>query len=669
MRLFSYVPIKLAIFLVLGIVCAQYTHPPLWPLYVTVAVGLAIMGYLHFITKTTGRAFVFMAYLLTLIMGMISYQHSNPEHQKHHYIHLDNHIAAVWTVQLRKVLSSNDHTHNYIAVVRAKNNIPVQGKLLLRLRKNNATTEMDVDDILTVYGRLKPISGPKNPHQFNYAHYMYHQNVPQVLYPRGTALSVLKEGPETLYGWAAQARDNITQKLKKAGFKDDTLAVVQALFLGQRTAISETTYTNYIDAGAVHILALSGLHIGILLWFISLVLRPMDRLPYGRSLRLLVSVVLLWGFAFLAGLSASIIRACTMFTFVAYAIYLKRPKNSFNILALSVLFILLFINPHLIFQVGFQMSYAAVLAIVGFTPIVHGTWYPKNRIIRYIWQLLGVSIAAQLGVLPISLYYFHQFPGLFFISNLLLLPAIGLILGAGIFVIGLSLANTLPDRVAMAFEWTIHMMNEIVAKVAGFEQFIFRDIPFAAWQLVLGYLVVFSLGRFLSIPRARRGYHLLMTVLVFQVGQLLMDRHHGNTSETYILHQYGNAILLSKHGFLLTVHSADKVPDDLLKNYTLANGIKAVDYRPLKNAYRINGRLLLVLNDGAAVPENETVHTLLLSASPKIHLTRILEELHPERVIADGSNYPSFTARWKKSCKDKGIPFLDTSISGAIAID
>ena len=165
----------------------------------------------------------------------------------------------------------------------------------------------------------------------------------------------------------------------------------------------------------------------------------------------IIVVSLLWGFALVAGFSASVVRAVTMFTFVAYALYLNRPSNTFNILALSMFFILLLINPMLLFQVGFQMSYAAVFAIVWIYPLLQRLWFPKNVVVRKLWQLLSVSVAAQLGVLPISLFYFHQFAGLFFITNLAIVPFLGLVLGMGILVIILSLLNLLPDFLVRAW--------------------------------------------------------------------------------------------------------------------------------------------------------------------------------------------------------------------------
>jgi len=227
---------------------------------------------------------------------------------------------------------------------------------------------------------------------------------------------------------------------------------VNALLLGQRTDISSGTYDAYKNAGAVHLLAVSGLHIGILLWILHMVFRPVELLPKGKTIKLLVLLVALWSYAVLAGLSASIIRAVSMFSFVAYALYLNRPANTFNILALSIFFVLLAFDARLLYSPGFQMSYAAVFAIVWIYPKLQAIWRPGQWLPRKIWQLLSVSLAAQLGVLPISLFYFHQFPALFFVSNLLVVPFLGLLLGTGFLIALLALFQLLPPALALVYE-------------------------------------------------------------------------------------------------------------------------------------------------------------------------------------------------------------------------
>ena len=166
-----------------------------------------------------------------------------------------------------------------------------------------------------------------------------------------------------------------------------------------------------------------------------------------------------------------------MFTVIAIAMNLKRPSNIYNTLAISMFFLLLF-KPLLLFDVGFQMSYIAVLAIVSIQPLIIKVWTPKYKLVNYFWNIFTVTIAAQIGVLPISLYYFHQFPGLFFVSNLVILPFLGLILGLGFIVIILASLKILPQFVADIYGGLISLMNHFIEWVSQQESFLFKDISF-----------------------------------------------------------------------------------------------------------------------------------------------------------------------------------------------
>ncbi|TYA81458.1 ComEC/Rec2 family competence protein, partial [Seonamhaeicola marinus] len=230
--------------------------------------------------------------------------------------------------------------------------------------------------------------------------------------------------------------------------------IINALFLGQRQNIDRAIYTNYTNAGAIHILAVSGLHVGIIFLILNFLFKPIERLKKGYLIKTIFLLTTLWGFAVIAGLSASVTRAVTMFSIVAIAVNLKRPTNVYNTLAISIFVILLF-KPLFIFDVGFQLSFLAVFAIVAIEPMLNKLWKPKNKLLKIYWQTLTVTISAQFGIIPISLFYFHQFPGLFFISNLVIIPLLGFILGFGILIILLASINVLPQFLADAFGFII----------------------------------------------------------------------------------------------------------------------------------------------------------------------------------------------------------------------
>ncbi len=569
-----------------------------------------------------------------------------------------------WHLKITETLKPNAYSQRYVAQVVAVEGKNSSGKMLLILPSDSVGTTFRVDNELLVWARPESIPPPLNPHQFDYKAYLEKQGIHHQIRAKKSTFSTLENPSKTLFGMASNFRENIIGKLKTYGFGQEELGVIQALLLGQRDDISEDTYNNYINAGAVHILAVSGLHVGILLLLLQFLLTPIERLPNGKTLKLILIVTLLWAYAFIAGLSPSIVRAVTMFSFLAYAMYLNRPTNSFNIIALSMLFILL-VKPLLLFQVGFQMSYAAVFAIVWIYPKMQRFWHPDNYFLQKIWQLLSVSVAAQLGVLPISLFYFHQFPALFFVANLLIIPFLGLILGLGILVILLALIDVLPTTLVIVYDQIIKLMNAIVGWVAQQEGFLFKNIPFDGVQLILGYVVVVALVVFLSRPKKKAALILLSGIIAFQGWNLWNQLQIQNKENLILVHRSMNTILLHQMGSSLQVYTTDSLNlGSLTKDYSVAERIQKSKVEPIKNYYSINRQALYVMDSLALYPHTSKVDYLLLTQSPKVNLERVLDSIRPKIVLADGSNYKSVAKRWEKTCKQKEIPFHYTGEKG-----
>ncbi len=666
MKLLAFVPIKLTLLLIIGILLGQYFPIDSHLILVIIVCLFISLGILYRYESNTKSAwFGFIASITTIALGAFIITKAQPQQHTNHYNNFDLEQATVRHLKIREVLKPTSYSERYIAEVKSVDSLVTTGKLILTRSLGDSLKALDVDDELWTTNEPSEIKPPLNPYQFSYKNYLrqlgiYHQLklVPQSYFK--------KENPsKTIFGIAATARNHIIEKLQDADFGQEELGVIQALLLGQRADISKETYDNYKNAGAVHILALSGLHIGILLILLQFLLRPLTYLPNGKKIILLLTVLLLWGFAFLAGLSPSIIRACTMFSFVAYALYLNRPSNTFNILALSIFFILLFINPNLLFQVGFQMSYAAVLAIVWIYPMLQKLWHPKYKPIRYIWQLLSVSVAAQLGVLPISLFYFHQFPGLFFISNLLIIPALGFILGTGILVIILTLINQLPDILAEFFNALISYMNTIVAWVAQQENFIFKHISFDGVQLILAYGLLVMLILLTQRLNFKRVTLFLASLLCFQSYTCYQVYLASQKNEVLILHQTKNTIIVARNGAQTTVFTSNtSAIENAIANIKIGERIRTTTYDTLVNGYLINGKSFLILDSLGIYPAEKLKSDVLLTFSPKINLDRLITITRPTQIIADGSNYSSYVKRWKTTCLKRKIPFHYTGEKG-----
>ncbi|MFD2099710.1 ComEC/Rec2 family competence protein [Flagellimonas iocasae] len=664
-RLFNFVSVKLCLCLITGIILGFYFGvAPLFPL-LAMLIFFPLLFWFHKKQSREGFPFFEVSMVLTtILLGMFVVAMAMGNTLENHYSNRDLNKEKVWHLKVREALKPNPYSQRYVAQVITLDEEASTGKILLSLPVDSIDSKLKVDDEIFVFSSVEAIRPPLNPHQFNYKDYLRKQAIYHQIRVSNDAFSIDKNQSTTLLGLAAKAREHIISKLKKERFGPEELSVIQALLLGQRDDISESTYNDYKNAGAVHILAVSGLHVGILLLLLQFLLSPLERFSKGKTVKLLMVVLLLWGYAFVAGLSPSIVRAVTMFTFLAYAMYLNRPTNSFNIIALSMLFILL-IKPLFLFQVGFQMSYAAVFAIVWIYPKLQKFWFPNNIIVRKTWQLLSVSIAAQLGVLPISLFYFHQFPALFFISNLLIIPFLGLILGIGILIIVLSLINQLPIFLVDSYDWVIGVMNAVVSWVARQEGFIIKDIPFDSVQLVLGYFTIILIVGFLSRPKRKTALVLFAGIVALQGWAIWKQFQLKNKESLILAHKSRNTILLHQTGNVLNVFAQDTSNVDRIANdYSVAEHVKALTKNQIQNSYNINQKKLYVMDSLGFYPIEQDLDFLLLTQSPKINFERLLDSVRPKMVLADGSSYKSYVERWKVTCAQKEIPFHYTGEKG-----
>jgi competence protein ComEC len=213
----------------------------------------------------------------------------------------------------------------------------------------------------------------------------------------------------------------------------DELAVASAIMLGYRDYMNADIVQAYASSGALHVLSVSGLHVGVLFLALQFLLQWMDKYRQLKWVKVLLVLAVMFFYAVLTGLSPSVLRAVVMFSFFVIAKAINRDNNMYNVLGISCL-LLLFWNPYLITEVGFKLSYLAVLGIVVLYPILQPLLTFKNKLLKGAWSITCLSIAAQIATFPISLYYFHQFPNLFLISNLIIIPASDFVLYLGMLI-------------------------------------------------------------------------------------------------------------------------------------------------------------------------------------------------------------------------------------------
>ncbi|TVZ57830.1 competence protein ComEC [Flavobacteriaceae bacterium MAR_2010_105] len=673
MKLLNFTIIKLTLCFCVGIVIA-FLLPISLDHSILSASGLISLLILSFIiSKYQFKKriwFGVIAFLTTISLGVLVFNFHQQTNFKNHYSHQvtkQNDIPKLITFRIREQLKPSPFHDKYLVDVLAIDKTSVVGKSLLNVNKDSSSTKLKVDAIFITKSSFQDIALPLNPNQFNYKAYLKKQYVFHQIFSDNTRLKLLASEPHTLFGYAYNLRETINSKLKTYDFTSEELSVINALLLGQRKDISEELYNNYINAGAVHILAVSGLHIGIILLLLTRVLRPLEYLKHGKFIKVVLILILLWSFAIIAGLSASVTRAVAMFSIVAIGMHWRRPTNIYNTLTISVLIILLF-KPMFLFDVGFQLSYIAVLAIVSLQPLVYKLWKPKFKVLDYFWQIFTVTLAAQIGVAPISLFYFHQFPGLFFISNLAIIPFLGLILGLGILVILLALINRLPEFIAHLYGTMISTMNGLVDWVARQEQFLFKNVSFSLLQLLAVYLFIIALVQFYKTKSYQSLRLSFIGILALQ-GVFIFTKYESSKSEFVVFHKSRQTVIGEKTGNNLTLFTSNDsltIDDALIKNYSVGNSIKTLNNSPIKSVHHFKNKTILIV-DSSGIYNVKTFkpNVVILRNSPKINLDRLIDSIQPQMIVADGSNYRSYVEHWKTTCLKLKRPFHQTSEKGA----
>jgi competence protein ComEC len=569
-----------------------------------------------------------------------------------------------------KQLKSTTYHNKYFASVTQINQQKTIGNILLNIQKDSLP-KLHVDDQILIMSDFKLINKPLNLHQFDYSKYLETQGVYHQISCKNSELIRLKKQKISLNGLVFKLRENINHALTKFKFKNDELAIINALLLGQRQSVSKTLLQSYAGAGAIHILAVSGLHIGILLYLLNVVFKPVERFKKGKIIKLILVILCLWTYALIAGFSASVIRAVTMFTAIAIGMMVNKKTSTIQNLFISMFFLLL-IKPLYLFSVGFQLSYLAVFSIVYFQPLFMLLYQPKYWIFKKVWQLFSLSLSAQIGILPLSLYYFHQFPSLFFVSSIVIIPFLGFILGFGILVIILALSDLLPIFIADSFVYVISRLNAFIFYVSEQESFIFRNISFSIALLMASYLFIILSYHWMNKSSKIRIHHVFISILLIQM-VILFEKWQLEIKQDFIVfNKTKTSIVMHREGNKAFVfHNLDSLKlkyNNILKSYRIGEGHLEFNYKnKIKNIYKVDDKTLLVIDSLGIykLPKLE-IDMVLLRQSPKINLDRLIEQLHPKLIIVDASNYKTYTARWQQTCISKNIPFYTTNKQGAI---
>lgn len=397
------------------------------------------------------------------------------------------------------------------AVKTANEWVSVSGNVLLYLQKDSLAERLHYGDVLIVKNQLKPLASAVNPAQFNYAQYLSYHGIYEQAYYKSGAWKKMDTPENTFLRRVYAIRHSLLTILSKALSNENEYSVAAALLVGYDDAINQDLMRAYASSGALHVLSVSGLHVGIIFLFFNYIFSFFTKLRYGVIFKTIALLLILWGYALLTGFSPSVLRATAMFSFIVIAKGINKNSNIFNALALSC-FILLLVQPFLLFEVGFQLSYLAVLGIVTVHPWLSKQYTPPNWLLKQIWQLTSVSLAAQLTTFPLGLLYFHQFSNYFIFSNLVVIPLSTIVLYVGILFLCFN-------SIAVVASPLLFILKKLIAILNGSVQ-LFEQLPFSVtngiwistWETWLIYVGIVLIVIFIA---STKKWSLFSSLIVF----------------------------------------------------------------------------------------------------------------------------------------------------------
>ncbi|MDR2448961.1 MAG: ComEC family competence protein [Prevotellaceae bacterium] len=666
--------------------CHVYTfHAPFWPVTVLLFFLFALtlfIPYCHHYARQwmgglAGLLFLFSAGITTI---QFQPQESKLPLQQNIYIKA---VVSEKTTPGQRYLKTPAVV---LAYADSSGTHPLREKSIFYLEPDSMQALPVPGDTLIALARLSELPPPQNPGEFDYRTYMKRRYVFTSGFIRRTQYMTFPAQTKSLRNFPAQLRGNTQQIFINKGLSGDEFAVLNALTLGDKKDLDQDLRQAYSSSGATHILAVSGLHVGIIFAILSVLFSFLERKQNGKLFKNILCIFCLWCYAALVGFSPSVTRATVMFSFVLAGQMMRRSISIYNSLAASAFFICLF-RPFDLFDTGFQLSYCAVISIVYFQPAIYRLIYARHKITDYFWQLLSVSFAAQIGTLPITLASFHQFPNYFLLTNVFVIPLTGVIVYLSAALLATTWIPVASGLIALCLDKSLWLLNHGVRFIEQLPHSVTTNIYISPPQLCI--MIVLALLFMLYIETKNRrllwiSAYLFIGFFALGAWQSIQQRQQQfiavynvkNTSYIHFIH--GNhSVALRDSG------NVEETFDFNLKTFFIRTGIAGkpavtLDIRhPLNDAtvqhlhaYRnfiiFEDKLIKILHDEQPIfKQAAPVDYLIVTASAALRPAQALALYQPKQVILDAS-VPAFRARqWASAASEQAVALHDVKQQGA----
>ncbi|MDR1729644.1 MAG: ComEC family competence protein [Prevotellaceae bacterium] len=533
-------------------------------------------------------------------------------------------------------------------------------KAILYIRKDSASTKLQYGNTLLISHNFGFRTKTLNPEEFDYEEYLHKKGISTSIYiPSGKWQLLFSQKKFSLFNKARQVQLKLMSVYQDFGISGEEFAVLSALTLGNKEYIDRDLQSSYSATGAAHILAVSGMHVGVVCVVFKFLLGFFFKGNRFLFLEIIILISALWSYAFITGLSPSVVRATVMFSFVGVGMLLQRKSLIYNTISASAFWMLLY-NPFYLFDVSFQLSYVAVLFIVFFQPYIYRLLHFKNWLPDRTWNLFAVSVAAQLGTFPFAVYYFHQFPNYFWLSGFVVIPAAAIIIYLSISLFALSWFPFPGKMLAFLLNWVLKIMNFSIRFIEELPFAQFREICFEPYDLFFIYASLLLLAFYLAFRRYRYATLFISCLLVyFSVDTI--NYHLKTNQEIFVVYNIPNVSAVNKieNGKNQLYYQGDfQEIQKRAGNFWIKNRVPKPEQ--LTGSYfTIGNKKAFVLTDDFYKKHQTnsplSVDFLVLSNNASYTISELCGLFRFETLIVDSSNSYYQAEKWKEQCREMNI--------------
>jgi competence protein ComEC len=598
----------------------------------------------------------------------------------HHYCRGDTLIAI-----LQEPLAEKANSYKALATIKAacrgQRYYSVSGNVIIYFEKDVAQGQLDFGTSIIFLKPVQEIPSASNPGGFDYKRYCLFQGITHQVFLRKKEFAVLRDRQPTILARILfPIRRKVLFILRKYihGAKEQGLA--EALLIGYKDDLDKTLVQSYSNTGVVHVIAISGLHLGLIYWLLVRLFAPLRKKKISKWLSPIMIIAGLWLFSFIAGAQPSVLRSAVMFTCIVLAEGFSRKTSIYNSLAFSA-FLLLCVNPFWLWDVGFQLSYSAVLSIVIFMKPVYNWFYVKNKIFDSMWKLNAVSIAAQLLTTPFSIYHFHQFPTYFLLSNLIAVPLSSIIVLGEIFLCAASVVPSIGFVSGKLLSWLISLMNGYIERIESLPYSLWEGLQIDFVQAAMIIVIIAAVASWLLLKEKFWSWPAMIALLVFGILRSA-SFYQSNQQQTFIIYNTPKHqaidVINGRHYFF--IGDSELLANDFARNfhfkpshtlYRVTSTNSLANFFGNKHFIEFGSRKILLPDEDFAVDscsQRILVDVLVLSRNSKIHLQKFSRIANIRQIVFDGSALPGKINYWIKDCRLLRIPYHNVSEKGAFVM-